>query len=268
MGIILKQSFRNTIVTFVAFAIGGVNALFLYTRFLTDEYYGLVTYLLSTANLLMPLTAFGVQYAIVKFYSSYTSKIERDKFLSFSLVLPLLIAIPFGFIGNLFYEQISIFLSLKNDIIKDYTWVIYLVAVATAYFEIFYAWAKVHMQSVFGNVLKEMFSRIATTILLVLVFTNVLSQEEFIFYLTVAYFIRTAFMGVYACSLYMPKFTFSLPKNYKEVFKYAGYIIVAGSAGAILLDIDKFMIPQKVAIEFTAYYAVGVYIASVLEIPG
>lgn len=252
----------------MAFAIGGTNALFLYTNFLTDEYYGLVTYLLSTANLLMPLTAFGVQYSIIKFYSSYTSKLEKDKFLSSSLLFPLLIAIPFGFIGSVFYEKISTYLSLENDIIKDFTWVIYLVAIATAYFEIFYAWSKVQMQSVFGNVLKEVFSRAASMILLVLVYLEFISQTEFIYYLTGAYFVRAFIMMLYAFKMYKPIFTFRLPDNYKEVFKYASYIILAGSAGAILLDIDKFMIPQKEAIQLTAYYSVGVYMASVLEVPG
>jgi O-antigen/teichoic acid export membrane protein len=268
VGIVLKQSFKNTIITFAAFGIGGTNALFLYTNFLTDEYYGLVTYLLSTANLLMPLTAFGVQYSIVKFFSSYTSKLERDKFLSSSLLLPFIIAIPFGFFGAVFYEQISSYLSIENPIIKDFTWVIYLVAIATAYFEIFYAWAKVQMQSVFGNILKEMFSRIAVMILLLLVFLKVIDQIEFIYYLTGAYFVRAFVMLLYALKLYTPKFTFQLPSNYKEVFKYASYIILAGSAGAILLDIDKFMIPQKEAIAYTAFYSVGVYIASLLEAPG
>lgn len=268
MGIVLNQSFKNTVITFSAFGIGGINALFLYTSFLSDEYYGLVTYLLSTANLLMPLTAFGVQYSIVKFFSSYADEVEKDKFLTSSLLFPLLIALPFGFIGNLFYEQISAFLSIKNPIIKEFTWVIYLVAVATAYFEIFYSWARVQLQSVFGNILKEMFSRVTAMLLLFLVFSNTISQVEFIYYLTGAYFIRTLLMMLYAFKLYTPKFTLQLPSNYKEVFKYASYIILAGSAGAILLDIDKFMIPQKEAIELTAYYSVGVYIASVLDIPG
>lgn len=268
MGIVLNQSFKNTVITFAAFGIGGINALFLYTNFLSKEYYGLVTYLLSTANLLMPLTAFGVQYSIVKFYSSYSSTLEKDKFLSSSLIFPLFIALPFGFLGTIFYEQISLFLSEENAIIKEYTWVIYLVAIATAYFEIFYAWARVQMQSVYGNVLKEMFSRIAVMILLFLVYFKVINQIEFIYYLTASYFIRTLLMLIYALKLYTPSFTLQLPENYKEVFKYASYIILAGSAGAILLDIDKFMIPQKEAIELAAFYSVGVYIASVIEAPG
>lgn len=268
MGIVFRQSLKNTLTIYVAFAIGGVNALFLYTAFLEDTYYGLVTYLLSTANILMPLTAFGVQYTILKFFSSYQTKEEKDSFLSTAILLPLLIAVPIGFLGNLFYEEISNYLSLKNPIIKEYTFVIYLVAIATAYFEIFYAWAKVQMQSVFGNVLKELFSRVAATCLLLAVYFGWISVPDFVYYLTAAYFIRTFLMCLYALKLYRPEFTWKLPDNSMEILKYSLYILLAGAAGTILIDIDKFMIPQKEAIANTAYYAVAVYIGSVVETPG
>lgn len=42
---------------------------------------------------------------------------------------------------------------------------------------------------------------------------------------------------------------------------------MAGSAGTILLEIDKFMIPQMEAIGEVAFYSVGIYIASVVAIP-
>ena len=268
MGIVFNQSLRNTIIIYIAFAIGGVNALFLYTYFLKDEYYGLVTFLLSTANLLMPLTAFGVQFVIIKFFSSYTTKIEQDKFLSTVLILPLFIAVPIGFLFSVFYEQISNYLSIRNAIVKDYTFVIYIVAVLTAYFEIFYAWAKVHFQSVFGNLVKEMFTRIAAMLLLFLVFLEVIDQHEFVYLLTLSYLLRSLVMMSYAFYIHRPKIIFQLPNNIFEILQYAFYIILAGSAGSILLDIDKFMIPQKEAIAQTAYYAVAIYIGSVIEAPG
>ncbi|WP_139959408.1 lipopolysaccharide biosynthesis protein [Flavicella sediminum] len=268
MGIVLKQSFKNTITIYIAFAIGGVNALFLYTAFLQDEFYGLVTYLLSTANILMPFMAFGVQYTILKFFSSYATKKEKDVFLSSIIFWPLIVAIPIAIIGNYFYTAIASYLSVENPIIKDYTFVIYLVALATAYFEIFYTWAKVQMQSVFGNVLKELFSRLAAMILLFAVYLEWITAAEFIYYLTGAYFIRVLLMALYALQLYRPKFSLEMPRNVGEIVKYSLYIILAGSAGTILLDIDKFMIPQKEAIAMTAYYAVGVYIGSVVETPG
>jgi O-antigen/teichoic acid export membrane protein len=72
----------------------------------------------------------------------------------------------------------------------------------------------------------------------------------------------------YAFYLKRPKFTIKLPQNYKQIIRYAFYIILAGSAGTILLDIDKFMIPQKELIAQAAYYAVAVYVGSVVEAPG
>ncbi|QVY67154.1 lipopolysaccharide biosynthesis protein [Polaribacter sp. Q13] len=267
MGIILKQSFKNTLFIYLGFAFGGINTLFLYTRFLEDEYYGLVTFLLSTSNLLMPLIALGIHHTIVKFFSSYFTKVEKDRFLSSVLFLPLLIAIPIAFLGNHFYQEIGDYLSIENPIIKDYTFVIYLIAVACSYFEIFYAWAKVQFQSVFGNILKELYNRVMVMILLFAVYFELITKPEFIYYLTGAYFLRMFIMMFYAFSLYMPKFTFSKPDNFKEVIRFSGYIILAGSAGAIILDIDKFMIPGKESLVKAAYYSVAVFIGSFIEAP-
>jgi O-antigen/teichoic acid export membrane protein len=267
MGIILKQSFKNTLFIYLGFAFGGINTLFLYTRFLEDEYYGLVTFLLSTSNLLMPLIALGVHHTIVKFFSSYFTKSEKDSFLSSVLFLPLLIAIPIAYFGNVFYQEIGDYLSEKNPIIKDYTFIIYLVAVATSYFEIFYAWAKVQFQSVFGNILKELWNRVVVMILLFAVYFELITKPEFIYYLTGAYFLRMFIMMFYALKLYTPKFTFSKPDNFKEVLRFSGYIILAGSAGAIILDIDKFMIPGKESLVKAAYYSVAVFIGSFIEAP-
>ena len=267
MGIVLKQSFKNTLFIYLGFAFGGVNTLFLYTRFLQDEYYGLVTFLLSTSNLLMPLIALGIHHTIVKFFSSYFTKTEKDRFLSSILFLPLFIAIPIAYFGNLFYEEIGTYLSKENPIIKDYTFVIYMIAVATSYFEIFYAWAKVQFQSVFGNILKELWNRVVVMILLFAVYFEFITKSEFIYYLTGAYFLRTLVMMIYALKLYTPKLTFSKPKNFNEIIRFSGYIILAGSAGAIILDIDKFMIPGKESLVKAAYYSVAVFIGSFIEAP-
>ncbi len=119
MGIVLKQSFKNTLFIYLGFVFGGINTLVLYTRFLEDEYYGLVTYLLATSNILMPLIALGIHHTIVKFFSSYFTKADKDKFLSSVLFLPLLVAIPMGSLGNLFYEQTGNYLSEENRLLKN-----------------------------------------------------------------------------------------------------------------------------------------------------
>lgn len=268
MGIIARQSFTNTLIIFIGFAIGGLNVLFLYTHFLTDDYYGLVTFLLSSANILMPLLVFGMHNTIIKFFSTYHENEEKDNFLITTLILPLILIIPLAFLATVFYDAIAEILSKENIIIKKYTYIIFFLAIFMGYFEVFFAWSRVLMKSVFGNFIKEIFARVITTILLFMVYFNWITSEQFIYATAGVYFVRMLIMMFYAFLLYTPKFkSFSIPKNLREIISFSLYIILAGSAGSILLEIDKFMIPQMEQIAQVAYYSVGVYIASVIGIP-
>ncbi|MDO6737798.1 oligosaccharide flippase family protein [Wenyingzhuangia sp. 2_MG-2023] len=268
MGIVLKESYQNTVTLMLAISIGAVNTLFLYVYYLDTSYYGLLSFLLSTSLILKPFISLGVNYSIVKFFSGYTDKVEKDKFLSTVLWLPLLIIVPLGIVAAFFYQQWSDYLSEKNPMVKNYSYLIFWVAIAITYFDIFYAWARVHFKSVLGNVLKELFVRVITTLLLVLVSFDVITEHQFVLFVAASYGFQMLVMLFFAFHLYRPKFVFEIPSNFKDIFQYSIYIILAGSAASILLDIDKFMIPQKEAIEQVAFYAVAVYIGTIIEIPG
>ena len=268
MGVVLHQSFKNTLIIFIGFTIGGINVLFLYTHFLQAEYFGLVTFLLSASNILMPLLIFGMQHTIIKFYSSYKDRVDRDNFLITAIVLPLFIIVPLAIIGTIFYGYISDLLSRENIIIKEYSYLIFVIAILMGYFEVFYAWSKVQLQSVFGNFIREIFGRLCVTILLFSVYFGWLNSEEFIYSMVAVYALRMIIIKIYAFRIYFPKVKrFSIPGNIKEILSFSFYIILAGSAGSILLEIDKFMIPQLEKIEQVAYYSVGVFIATVIGIP-
>ena len=268
MGIVVNQSYKNIIIISIALVIGGVNTLYFYPVFLKAEYYGLVVFLLATSNLLQPLISFGSQHTIIKYFSSYNSAKEKDIFMSSIIFLPILTIIPICYLVVQFHDIIASFLSLKNPIIESYVWVIFLVAFATSYFEVFYSWTRVQLKSVFGNFLKEIYPRVSIFILLLLVFFDIISKENFVWYLTGFYYLRLLIMIAYSLKLYTPNFYFKLPVNTKQILSYSIYIFLAGSAASILIDIDKFMIPQKEAISQTAFYAVAVFIATVVEIPG
>lgn len=268
MGIILKQSFKNTISTYLGFGIGAINTLFLYTNFLTDQYYGLIAFLFSTANIMMPFMAFGVHNAIIKYYSSFKTKNSINGFLTLMLFLPLIFIIPVGIIGYFSYETIGSFLSRENSIVENYKWYIFILAIAMAYFEIFFAWTKVQMQTVFGNIMKEVFHRVAIMILLFAVYLNWLSIDEFIIGLVGVYVLRMLIMKLYAYTVRFPKLVFQLPNNLSSIFKYALLMIIAGSVAMLILDIDKFMIGILIEdIEQVAYYSVAIFIATVIAVP-
>ncbi|WP_299781120.1 polysaccharide biosynthesis C-terminal domain-containing protein [uncultured Formosa sp.] len=267
MGVVINQSIKNTIITYLGFGLGAINTLFLFTRFLSDEYFGLITYILSTANILMPLMAFGVNNTIIKFYSTFRTRQSQNTFLTLILFLPLVIIIPFGTIGYFAFDAISTWIANDNALVKEYVWLIYISAVIFAYFEVFYSWAKVQMQSVFGNFMKEVFHRLATMFLLFLLYLEVITVDELILLIVIMYVIRTCIMMVYAFSVKRPTLKFTKLAKLSDILKYTTLIIVAGSVANIILEIDKFMIGFYNILENVAYYSVAIYIASVVGVP-
>ncbi|WP_445957184.1 lipopolysaccharide biosynthesis protein [Yeosuana sp.] len=267
MGVVFTQSVKNTITTYVGFFIGAINVLFLFTNFLSDSYFGLITFILSTANIMMPLMAFGTNNTIIKFYSIFKTRQSQNSFLTLMMFLPLAIIIPAGFVGYVSFDVIGNWLSQKNPIIKDYIWLIYIAAISFAYFEVFYAWSRVQMQSVFGNFMKEVFHRLCITFLLLALYVNYLNAEQLILAIVWVYMLRMVLMAIYAFSLKRPVLKFSNFKSLSNILKYSALIIIAGSVTNIILEIDKFMLGYYIQIENVAYYGVAIYIASVIGVP-
>lgn len=267
MNILTSQSTKNLVSIMLGFGIGAVNTLVLYPYFFGADKQGLVVFLLAASNLLMPLIGFGVAQTIIKFHSSY-AKNEQQGFLSYVILLPVFVALPLGFIAIFFHDTVAALLSVKNPIIASYTWVIFLIAFATAYFEVFYSWARVHFKSVLGNTLKEIYPRLSIFILLLLYAANTIDLDVFFGLLVGFYYLRLLLMIRIAFRIQSPKFSWQKPKNLTELIRYSLYLVLAASAGSLIIDIDKSMLPQYLDISQTGFYSVAIYTAALIEVPG
>src|SRR5690606_7842331 len=211
MGIVVTQSVRNTVVTYVGFAIGAINALYLYPVFLGDTHYGLTAFILSTANIAMPFMAMGLHNTLVKYYALQKGEHERMRLLNFSLWLPVLVLLPLvGFLA-FFYEPVAHFVSNRNPILFDYLWQVPLIGVLMGYFEIFYAWVKVRLRSVYGSFIREVLLRLLISAGLSAVYFERLTAEGFVWALLGIYALTTAIMAVSAFRLHAFRFCLELP---------------------------------------------------------
>ena len=267
MGIVFRQSFKNVVATYLGFAIGALNTLFLFTYFLSKAQYGLVSYVTSTATILSPLIAFGVNNTLVRYYTAYQDKKEQAQFNLMLCFLPLLIIVPATFVGVIGYEQIAQWLSAKNEEVRDYIFLIFLTSVAMAYFEIAYAWTRVQLKTVFGNFLKEVFHRVGVMLLLLAIYLQLIDFYQLIWGVFWVYALRMLLMFVFAFYVRRPQFAWGLPKNKKEVFLYSLFVILSGSVASVLMDIDKFMLNQYLPIGEIAVYNVAIFTATVIAIP-
>ncbi len=267
MGVVINQSFKNMVTTYLGFGIGAINTLFLFTYFLDQEHYGLVSYLLSASNLLWPFMVFGVHSTLIKFFTSYKTRGEQDRLLNLIVITPAIIGILMGLLAAGTYHWLLAYFEGENDLVKPYIWLIFLIAFATAYFEVFFSWSKIYYKSVFGNTMKEVFHRLMISLLLIAYYLQWISMEFFIYGVAGTYVIRMFVMAIYAFSLRRPNFSLELPKNLSPVLKYSALILLASSVATVLLDLDKVMIEHYLPIENVAIYGIAVYIATVISVP-
>ena len=138
MGIVIKQSIKNTIITFLGFGFGAINTLYMYPYFLGDKYFGITAYVLSGANILYPIMSFGIQNTLIKFFNENNkSEQELNSYITYMMLIPLFFIVPILGFFYLLYDEIATYESQKNPIIYAFVWVIPIVAIFMGYFEIF-----------------------------------------------------------------------------------------------------------------------------------
>ncbi|WP_445716628.1 lipopolysaccharide biosynthesis protein [Flavobacterium sp.] len=268
MGIVIKQSIKNTIITFVGFGIGALNTLFMYPYFLGKDYFGLTGYVLSAANILYPIMSFGIQNTLIKFFNE-NNKTEKElnSYITYMLLVPLFFILPLMALFYFFYDSIAAYESQENPIIYSFVWIIPIIGIFMGYFEIFYAWLRAHMKSVFGSFVKEVFVRILITLLLFGVYFEYITPTDFIYLLILVYGLSLLLVVFYANKVKKIVLHFKIPKQSKSILTYTIFIILSASIANMLLDIDKYMIKHYMKIDNIAFYSVAIFIAMVISVP-
>lgn len=268
MGIVIKQSIKNTITTFLGFGIGALNTLFMYPYFLGKDYFGLTGYVLSAANILYPIMSFGIQNTLIKFFNENNkTEQELNSYITYMLLVPLFFIAPLMVLFYFFYDTIAAYESQQNPVIYPFVWIIPIIGIFMGYFEIFYAWLRAHMKSVFGSFVKEVFVRILITLLLFGVYFEYITPSDFIYSLVLVYGISLMLIVFYANKVKKIVLHFKIPKQSKSILTYTVFIILSASIANMLLDIDKYMIKHYMKIDNIAYYSVAIFIAMVISVP-
>ena len=268
MNIIARQTFFNLVSIGFAFLIGAINTLYMYPNYMGSRYQGVIISLLAFSNLFQPFISFGLQHAIIKFFSSFKSKRDKDSLLIFSLLFPLIILCFFSLALWKVWPSIVSEISLKEPLIKTYAFVIIAIAISTSYFEIFFSWLRVNFATVFGNFLKEFYPRLLIFSLLSTYASGLIDLSTFIYAIVIGYYLRLFIIICYSFWIYTPRISFKFPPMIKEILWYSFLIFLSGAAASIILDIDKSMIASIITSNDVAFYSVALFIATVIESPG
>ena len=271
MGVVKKQAYKNTIVSYLGYIVGAVN-IALYPRFLGTEGAGLIQLLIAVSIFFSLISAFGAPGIIVRFFPHYRTE---DKSHSGFIKWIGLICIGGFILCSIFFLIlkpliISAFIENSALFVRYYNWVIPL-GFFLLFFNFFEAVGKVAYQTIYSSFLKDVLVRVLTTVEMILVALGYISFDDFV----VIYIGLNGLVAVLLCLsiLKSGQFLLKLPENHfagikrKDIINYGSYTLFAGVVIALLQKVDVLMLSSMTGLSEQGVYSTFFNIAVIIGVP-
>ena len=272
MGIVIRQSIKATVVSYIAVIVGAINQLFVSTEFLTAEQMAVSRILLENSLIFSAFAHLGTPFIIDKFFSRYKNEEENHHgFLGFILIYPLLGFAVFTLLYLLFQNSIMAYFNTKSPYLNVYYYITLPLTFFWVYFTLLETYCKNYQRITVPTIIRELFLKVGNIALIIIFAFGWINFDWVIYGLVVLYALAVLILLAYV--IQSKRFYFSINKNlftgkvFKELFMY-GFIIMLGGIGYnLLLFVDRILLAGNVGLESTAIFILAVYIAGIIEIP-
>lgn len=272
MGLVVRQSILSSIISYAGVAIGYINLLYLYPKFLSLEQVGLFRTIQDAAILFAPFAQFGLAQTIVRYYPRLvTDKNSSQAFISLILLLSFLGFGIFLLVFKIFeasvlsyFEDNAAQLIQYTSIVIGSTFLLVLIAVLEAF-------SRSLLKTVIPNLLREVVSRVLLSILVLLYFSQILTFDQFIMGSLVSYLIwlvvLIGYLWLNGELTFNTNFASLDRKHLPDLLQFS-LLSFAGMAGMILVGkLDSIMVTALLSYAANAIYTTAFYMATVIEIP-
>lgn len=272
MGIIIRQGFKSTVVSYIGVALGAFNLLYLFPKIFTPEEIGLREILLGASLAMSFFAQLGVTTIMARFFPYFEDKNRQHN----GFLLLMLLISSFGFL--LFCLAFSIFrvdiigLFAKNSpLVNDYLLSFIPLTGFMMLQSILEAYARVNLRIAVPTFIREIGLRILLMVLVVLYGFSYIGFEQFIMLFIGTYAVAVVAMFAYlrqlgALHLHWRYLKVGKPLAW-EMVVYTSWLLIGG-AGSIISDkIDGIMLASLASLSATGIYSIAFFIGTIIEMP-
>ncbi len=273
MGIVIRQSIKNSIVSYAGAAIGMVNVLWLTPTYLSTSEMGLTRFMLDFGLLLAQFAQAGVSHMAIRFFTYFQDESKKHNgFLGFLLVIPFIgfavLTLIYIFLNPLFTD---IYQQESPELLRYYFYFLPLIFFLV-YMSVLEAYIRVHLRIVVPALIREIFLKVTNIVLILLYGWHILDFHQLIILFIASYGVAVVLLLVYIKKLgrlyLVLDLSFVRTPLFRQMFSY-GFFVLLGGAGTLLASkIDTLMVAAyKGGLNLTGVYALAFNIAMVIEIP-
>ena len=272
MGIVARQSIKNTIYSYLGVIIGTLYVVFIVPRVFNEspENWGVIQLIMSYVLILLSFAMLGMPNTFIRFFPKF--KEERiHEFLFFGLIV-----VHFGFliISALFFLLKDVLINTddqSNNLFVQYFPFVFLILYVEVIFFLLLNYARIFLKTSFPTFLRDPFIKLWTLFLIFLYGYHRITFNNLMFLYFLGYLIQLVIMIGYLIKLkiFKPKpslYVFKSP-YIKEIIYYCLFSILNGGAAILIGRIDIVMIGKLINLEYVAYYSTALLFITVLQVP-
>ena len=272
MGIVQRQSLRNTLISYIGLAIGFVNTTLVLPRLLLPSQIGLTNVLVGIATLASQFAAFGFANSAIRFFPYFRDPARNHSGFQ---------ALVLGFPSMAFVVVASLMWAGKTVVLRQYahdadllgpnyaaaiglTFCLLMMTLQDSYLRALY-------HTAFSGVLQEILLRVLQIAAAALYGAGYLTFNGFVLVFLGNYALVTVLLTGYL--LYIgelrlrPTRAVFRVRPLRELLTFGGFALLGNISGTILLTVDSLMLGAKLDLAAAGIYAIAFNISTALALP-
>ena len=272
MGIIIRQSIKGTVVTYIGAFIGFITNIFVLTKFFQPEEIGLTRVFYEAAVLFAVFAQLGISGTAFRFFPYFQSeKNNNNGFFYYLILLPTIGVFIFIPLYILLKEPISAYFSMNASLFVDYYYWVIILIVIIVFWTIFETYSNLLMRIVIPKFIREVAVRVLLLTTYLLFAFKIINMDGLVGGIIFVYGIAMALTFIYVSrigSISMKHdFSFIDKPLRKKIKNYTLFLIFSALSGSVLSQLDLFMVGAMEGLDYAGIYAIVFFMAAIVEMP-
>ncbi len=272
MGVVQRDSFRITVISYAGAVIGYLNKILLFTNFLHTEQVGLANLLVSLSLIYAQFAALGSRNIVIRFFPFFNNPKNHHHGFLFAMI-----AIAFaGFVvASLLFlvlrQPFSILYEESSPLLVEYAVYLIPLALANVYYNLFEAYLRSLYHNLLPSLAHEVILRVLVTLSISLYAIGIITFPVFVSIYVAANCMPALVLIIYSALkgwlLIKPVFSPMLRRLGKIMLVYGLFSLLTNLSGFLLVSIDALMVAGMIDLGAAGIYTTMVFLTSVMLIP-
>jgi len=272
MGVVIRQSFKGTVLTYIGAVLGFITQFFVVTKFLAPDVIGMTKVFYEVGALFAGFGLLGATASGMRFFPYFKNeKNGNNGFFFYYLAVPFLGTILISVLYILLKEPVLQFFAAESPTFSDYYHLVLPLIFILVFWQAMENYSNINMRIAFPKGVREVCLRVFMLVSYLCYAFGLINLTGLILFILASYGLCLLLDVMYVCRTSPVTLqhdnSFITPDLKSKYLKYTGFLMMSAVAGNIMSQLDIFMLSSVKGLYSAGVYTIALYMANVIDMP-